>query len=212
MALSRFKKTIMASTMVAAIGIGTAAASVAAGDTDDHFNVAAGTVISGSGSFTGSGTFGGVAITIKCTSITASGKAPSKGLTVTLSAPPVISGCTDTLGGTDTITTSGTWKIAEVDLANDETGTEPNATGDKGKIIIPMDGATFQSSIDPACVVTVAPTASASITGSYNDAGKAVIKNKKVPVSPGASCPSGTGTTGTLSSTLTLSPGVHDVS
>ena len=43
-----------------------------------------------------------------------SGKVPAPPSdTVTLSAPPTISGCTDSSGGTDTITTTGTWKLSE---------------------------------------------------------------------------------------------------
>ncbi len=39
--------------------------------------------------------------------------------TVNLNAPPTISGCTDSSGGTDTITTSGTWSLSETSKTHD---------------------------------------------------------------------------------------------
>jgi hypothetical protein len=198
--------------MLGAAGVGMAAAATAAGDTDDHFNKPAGTVVSGSGTFKGTGVFGGVPITINCTSVKASGKVPASGLSVTLGTAPKITSCTDTLGGTDTITNSGTWKIKEIDVSNDEAQKEPN-TGDKGAITIPKAGSTFKSTLDPACVVTVAPNGPVTITGTYNDVKTLKISGATVPVMPSASCPSGTGTTAKVSTTITLSPNpLFDVS
>jgi hypothetical protein len=191
--------------MLGAIGVGTAIAATAAGDTDDHANLPAGTLVTGSGTLTSTGVFGGVSITVTCTSVKASGKVPATGLSITLPAPPKITRCTDSLGGTDTVTTSGKWKIKFIDVSNDEAQKEPN-TGDKAKLTIPVDGATFSSSLDPACVVTVAPTAAASGTGTYDDNKTASVKNATIPVSPNASCPSGTGTTAKISTTIILSP------
>jgi hypothetical protein len=61
-------------------------------DTDDHYNVAAGTTVTGNLK-TGTqmvfhGTIDGVPITVNCTKFTASGKTPATGLVVTLSTPP----------------------------------------------------------------------------------------------------------------------------
>ena len=51
-----------------------------------------------------------VPITVSCTTFTVKGRSPSKASdTMPLSAPPTISGCTDSSGGTDTIKTAGTW-------------------------------------------------------------------------------------------------------
>lgn len=184
-------------------------------DTDDHYNVAAGTTVTGNLK-TGTqmvfhGTINGIPITVNCTKFTASGKTPATGLVVTLSTPPTISGCKDTVGGTDTITTNSTngkWKLTGVDLSTEtETATEPN-TGDKAALHIPMAGATFTSSILRDCVLTVAPTGAVNVTGTYNDAGTIQDTNKTIPVT-GAGCSS---STSTVTATVILSPAVFDVS
>ncbi len=184
-------------------------------DTDDHFSVAAGTTISGSlksgTSMVFKGTIDGIIpLTVTCKSFSASGKVPAKGLSVTLTAPPTIGSCTDSLGGTDTITTNhtnGSWKLVEVDAPNDESATEPNK-GDKAQLVIPKAGATFSSSVETGCVITVAPTAGVKVSGPYNDAGTATVTNAKLAVSGAVCTASGT----TVSATLVLSTPVHDVS
>jgi hypothetical protein len=183
-------------------------------DTEDHFSVKSGTVISGSlKSGTGMtfvGSIDGIGLTVTCTGFTGSGAVPAKGLSVTLSKAPAFSGCTDTLGGTDTITTNttnGKWKLSEVDAANDEAATEPN-TGDKIRLTIPKAGASFSSSFDPGCVITVAPSAAASVTGSYNDKGTGSVKNASITVS-GSGC---VATAAKVTATIVLSTPVHDVS
>ncbi len=98
------KKMVIATITAGAVVLGSAATAyglVRASDTDDHFSVAAGTTVTGnlkSGTtmaFTGS--INGIPITVNCTKFTAKGKTPKTGLTVTLSTPPTISGCTDSL-------------------------------------------------------------------------------------------------------------------
>ena len=109
-------------------------------------------------------------------------------------AKPTFTGCKDSLGGTDTVTTSGIWKAAYVDAANDE-ATESNA--DATTITIPKGGATVVSSLVPTCVITVAPNAPATIKATYNETtGVATFANSAVPSSTSAACPGGA-TTGT---------------
>jgi hypothetical protein len=177
-------------------------------DTGDHFTNAGATVtgnLKSGTTMTFNGTIDGLPVTVTCTTFTGSGKVPSTGLTVSLAAPK-ISGCTDSLGGTDTVKTTGTWKLTEVDAANDETATEPNT--DKVKLTVPKAGGSFSSSIVNGCTVTAAPTGPASITGSYNDKGTDTVKNASIPVS-GSGCAA---STSAVTATVVLSPGVSDAS
>jgi hypothetical protein len=185
-------------------------------DTEDHFSAKAGTIVKGSlksgTKMTFVGTITGISVTVTCTTFTGSGAVPAKGLSVTLSKPPTISGCTDSLGGTDTVVTNqtnGKWKLSEVDAANDESAAEPN-TGDKARLTIPKAGASFSSSILSGCTITAAPNGPASITGSYNDKGTDTVKHASIPVvGSGSFC---TATASAVTATVVLSPLVHDVS
>lgn len=151
-------------------------------------------------------------ITATCTALNASFTTPASGLKTQLAAPPTITGCTDSLGGTDTINTSGTWKFAETDKAGDESLAEPNATGDGVSITVPVDAATLQSTALPGCTLTLNPSVVSKLKGAYNDAGGAKFTNANPGVvSPGAGCPQGTYTEA-LTAALHLSVKVHDVS
>lgn len=213
----QLRKLLLSALAVATVSIATAATVYAAGstDTDDHFSLAAGTTVTGAlktgTDMTLTGNIDSFPVTVKCTSFKASGKVPATGLSVTLSKPPTISGCTDSLGGTDTVTTNqttGKWKLSEIDAPNDETATEPN-TGDKLKLTIPKAGATFSSSLlGSGCVITAAPSAPANLTGKYDDKSTDTVTNAAIAVS-GAGC---TASSSTISATVVVSPGVHDVS
>jgi hypothetical protein len=226
--LSRTKKIIIAGSMFGAVVVGAASAAMAAGDTDDHFSVAAGTTVTGTGTLTGGGILGGVTIAIKCP-VTTHGTTPAKGLSVSVPSANISFGganaCTVTHAGTPvgnaTVTAFGTWKLTEIDVdATGETTKEPN-TGDKSSIVIPFvaatGGATFSSSLAPGCTVYIAggphatSTAPVTVKGTYNDAGKLVIPKQSIPVNP-QGCPTGTSKTGSTASSLTLSPGVFDQS
>ncbi len=212
--MKHHKKVIAGLAPVAAALLAASTAWAASTDTDDHFSSPSGTVVTGTNKagtdITFKGTINGLPITVNCTSFKASGKLPATGLSVTLSAPPAITGCKDTLGGTDTIKTNqtnGKWKVVEIDAANDENATEPN-TGDKVSLVVPKAGATFTSSIVSGCTITAAPTKPASITGPYNDNGTVSDSNAPIPVSASGCSAS----TATVSGTILLSPAVHDVS
>jgi hypothetical protein len=216
----RIRKIAVSAVGVAAIVLGSAAAvhaATGAADTDDHFNLA-NTAVTGKlptgGSLVFVGTLSGLTVTVTCKGFSASGTTPKAGvnsLSVAI-APPKFSSCTDKpLGGTDTITTNktnGNWSLAENDAANDETAKEPNPTVvDKATLTIPKAGVTFFSSVFPSCHVTIAPTAAAKVTGTYNDKGTIVVKNAKIAVST-KGCTSGS--TATINGTIVLSKPLYD--
>jgi hypothetical protein len=210
------------------VGVGVMAAVVtpvviaATGDTDDHISPAS-TVVKAAlktgTKTTFTGTVGGIAVTQHCTGSSTSGKTPATGLGPFTTSPPTFTGCTDSLGGTDTVktnATNGAWKITFLDKASEvETAAEGtgSTSGDKIRITIPIKGATLTSSAAPTCTITVAPTAKANVTGAYNDINTLTITNAPVPAATSAGCPGGAGTTtGHFSATYVLTPKMHDVS
>ncbi|MBO0727894.1 MAG: hypothetical protein J2P57_01460 [Acidimicrobiaceae bacterium] len=209
----RTKKFVAGTACAGALIFGASTTALAANsDPGDHFSVAAGTVVKGhlkSGTnlkFTG--TIDGVAITVNCSTFTARGKIPAKGLTVKLSAPPTISGCHDSLGGTDTVrtnTTNGAWKLIEVDATGTADNKEPNT--DHGVLSMPKAGAKFKSSILSSCTVTAAPNGRASIRGRYNDINTIKDTNAAIPTK-GSGCT--TAANAHATATVILSPKVHD--
>jgi hypothetical protein len=141
------------------------------------------------------GNIDGVPITVSCTSFTAKGKVPAAGATsISLSAPPTISGCTDSLAGTDTVKTNqtnGKWTLSV-------TTTTPY----KMTLGMPKAGATFTSSIESGCVITAAPKAAEGITGTYDGNNTDQVTKAPIPTS-GAGC---TSTTAKVTATVVLSP------
>jgi hypothetical protein len=147
------------------------------------------------------GTIDDIGITVNCTSFSASGTAPATGsINVTLPAPPKISGCTDSIFGTDTVATNqkdGKWTLKET-----TSGTKKTLT-----LTMPKAGATFTSSIVNGCIVTASPTGTTAMAGAFvstgKDKGTDTVKNADVPVSATgctAASPS------TLSATVVLAP------
>jgi hypothetical protein len=183
--MSRLTKTIVAiaGTVALVFGISTAAfASLPAGTT------VTGSLKSGT-DMTFKGDIDSIPITVSCTKFSASGKVPKKKSdTVTLSKPPTINGCTDSSGGTDTITTSGTWTL-----------TIAAKTLTLG---IPKAGATFKSSILSSCTIIAEPSAAAGVKGKYNGKNTDTVTNAKIKTK-GSGC---TSTTATTTATVILSP------
>jgi hypothetical protein len=211
--LSRTTKFALGTAFAGALVFGTTATALAAtgADPGDHFSLKAGTVVKGalkSGTdlkFTGS--INGISITVNCTTFTASGRIPAKGLSVTLPSPPTLKGCHDSLGGTDTVTTNarnGSWQLIEIDAKGTADNKEPNT--DKGALSIPKAGATFKSSILPTCTVTAAPSGRVSMLGTYNDINTIKDTNATIPVH-GSGC---TATSTKATATVILTPHVHD--
>jgi hypothetical protein len=200
------------------VGVGFMAAVVApaviaaGGDSDDHVSPP-NTTIKGSlkpgTKVIFVGTVATIPVTEQCTASSTSGKTPASGLTTTITRP-TFTGCTDSLHGKDTVKTTGTWKLTFIDAANDETAEK---AGDKLKITIPIKGATVTSTAAPGCSITVAPTAAASVTGSYNDVNTLTVTKAPVPARTSSGCPGGAKTsTATFSATYVLTPHMHDVS
>ena len=142
-------------------------------------------------------------IVVTCTSSSISAKTPASGLALTLPSPPTFSGCTDNHGGTETVTTSGMWKLVFVDAANDESQAEPNS-GDSLSLSIPAGGAKVTSSLLSSCPVT---NSAATVTAAYNDTNTATFTSPKIP---GSAC--GISATANFSGTYKTSTNVSDSS
>lgn len=196
----RTKKIAVAASLVGLVGLGTAPSAFATSTL--HLSPA-------STAFTGhlktgtdvaaTATVDGFAITATCTKLSLAGKTPADGLSVALPKSPTISGCTDSLGGTDTVTTNSTngkWKVTW-------------ASASKATITMPKAGVTLSSTLLPGCVITEAPTAAVKLTGTYNNINTVTITNAKVPGN-GPNC--GGNSTGTFSMTVTLTPQISVVS
>jgi hypothetical protein len=206
---------------LALVGVGVAVAVIApaviaqATDTDDFVQPAS-TLVQGSlkaGTKTVfKATVAGVTVIQRCTASSTSGTTPAHGLVSALNKV-TFTGCTDNLGGKDTVTTTGVWHLTFHDVANDETATEPNSTGDKLTVTVPIKGATVTSTAAPGCTITVAPTVAAHTTGAYDDVSQLTITGAPVPISLSSGCPGGAATsTAHFFGTYILSPGVHDAS
>lgn len=147
-------------------------------------------------------TIDGIAFTTSCTSFSASGFAPAKGSTLTLSAAPAITTCTDSVGGTDTVGTNvldGKWKFAESVVAG-----KPEMG-----LVLPKSGMTLSSSLLSSCTISFAPSASGSLTGSWkataNWTGTTTIVSAPLPISASGGCTASS--TATVSATVYLSEG-----
>lgn len=129
--------------------------------------------------------------------------------------PIDISGCTDSIGGTDTVTTAGSWTATFQDKRNDETTQEPNATGDKLIVNTPINAASLQSSIFTGCSLVLDPVAASKLSVAYNDNGLAAIPQGENPgavSASGAGCPIMSVSETLDTSTLVGSVKFHDIS
>jgi hypothetical protein len=149
------------------------------------------------------GVINDVGIKVTCTSFTSSGTIPSGSPTTMPVANPTITGCKDSLGGTDTITTNstnGSWMLSE------KTVTKKGKTTYKMTLTIPKAGATFTSSILPSCTVTAAPNGPAGVTGKYNGKQTDKVKKAKIPVT-GTGCSTSADSTTTATVVFSPAPG-----
>lgn len=205
------KKLALAASLTAVVvGLGTGIA-FAAGDTDDSISPAnTAFTANNSTNIVFKGNVNGFPITVTCTHSSLSGTTPATGLGPINISNPSFTSCTDSVFGTDTVTTNSTngrWQLTFIDAANDETQNEPN-TGDQLQITIPKAGATFKSTALSGCTITVAPTASANITGTYDDANTLSFSSANVTVS-GAGC---TATSSAVTGSYKSTTNFHDVS
>ena len=183
--MSKLTKTIVVLVGTAALLFGVATAAYA--------SLPAGTVVTGKLK-TGThmvfkGDIDSIPITVTCTSFVIKGKVPSPASsTMKASAPPAITGCKDSSGGTDTIKTTGAWSVSF---------TKTTMT-----LNVPKSGATFKSSVLSSCTITAAPTAAVKVTGAYNDKNTDTVTNAPIPTK-GTGC---TSTTAKTTATVVLSP------
>jgi hypothetical protein len=152
-------------------------------------------------------TFGN--FTVTCSSVTASFTIPTTGLTFPLTPvggqPIQFNNCNDTFGGTDTITTSGTWNVVFK--------VKPGPTY-KLKMNIPLSGLSLSRSFDPSCLLTVDTSTTSKLKLSYDDVNTATIAAgaNPGPVTRGAGCPGGLTASMTFNSdTLVAGPGFQYV-
>lgn len=190
---------------VAAVVAMTAATALAASDSDDSLSPASTSfTVSNSGNITFKGTIDGLNVTVTCTSVTLTAKTRASGLTADVTSNPVFSGCTDTFGGTDTVTSSGTWTLTLVDSSS-ETQTEPN-TGDQLTINVPNNGAKFTSTALSGCTITAG---SSTPTGTFNDKTTATYSSAVINVTASGFCTSSS--TSKLSGTFVSNKNIGDL-
>jgi len=207
------RKSILVLGAAAAVVALTTTTALAAGDTDDSLSPASTSfTVSNSGNITFAGTLDGFSFTVTCTDVTMTAKTRASGLTASVTSNPdfhnAAKDCTDNHGGTDTVTSAGTWSLTEVDAASDAHSTEPQSTGDQLTINIPNNGATFVSSFVPGCTVTA--QSSTPTSSSFNDMNSATYSSATVNVTvSGFFCT--TSPTATLSGTFTSSTNIGDL-
>jgi len=108
---------------------------------------------------------------------------------------PRITGCFDTLGGHDVITSSGKWKLLV------------NGTGRKLAFVIPKRGLTLTTSVQATCKVVAAPSAPVTLSGTYSSSsGTDTVMNGSVAVK-GSGCTAESPMRVTLTATLSPNPG-----
>ena len=183
-AMSHLNKTLFGIVATVALVFGVA--------TGAYASLPKGTTVTGalkSGTaMTFKGDIDSIPITVSCTSFSASGTVTKAKDTLPLSAPPSIKGCTDSSGGTDTVTTSGAWKIT--------------IAATKMTLDAPKAGATFKSSILSGCTITAFPSAAGKVAGNYNGSNTDKVSGASIPTK-GAGC---TSTTAKTTATVVLSP------
>jgi hypothetical protein len=178
------KKSIFGIVATAALIFGVA--------TGAYASLPKGTTVTGSlksgTAMTFKGDIDSIPITVSCTTFSASGTVTKAKNTLPLSAPPTIKGCTDSSGGSDTVTTSGKWKIT--------------IAATKMTLDAPKAGATFKSSILSGCTITAFPSAAGTVAGAYNGSNTDKVSGAAIPTK-GAGC---TSTTAKTTATVVLSP------
>ena len=146
------------------------------------------------------GSINGVQITVTCggqgsLSFTDSGTVEKGDETSMPVGDPSITGCFDSLGGHDIITTSGKWKLTV------------NGAGTKLTFVIPKDGMTLTSSILSTCKVIAAPKEPVDLSGNYSrSAATDTVKSAKIAVK-GSGCTAKSPMLATLTVTFSPNPG-----
>lgn len=181
---------------MAAVGL-TAPSAFASTSATPHLTPANTKIAGSSTKASFAGTVDSFKLTVNCTKFTSSGTTPKDGLTVPLSKAPTFSGCTDSLGGKDTVKTAGKWSLVA------------NSTGSKITIHLPVKAATFTSSLVSGCTLTIDPTKVGTIVGTYNNKNTLTITKSSFAIK-GTGCSSGA--TASVTESIKFTPGVKVVS
>lgn len=133
----------------------------------DHFNRPRGTTVTfkNSGPITIAMLVNNQVVKITCAAFSASGTIGYGMIVSGFTGTPDLTGCTDSLGGTDTFHIAAGFQIDELDSGT-ETGIEPNpGSGDEFALNLQTNGLTFTSTSLPGCTIQF----SYSIEGAFND-------------------------------------------
>lgn len=213
----RSKRSKLVALAVAVLCVGGAGTAIAAVTTEDSWNAGANTAWAAHLARGSNAMFSSTLVTITCTHSTSSGASigagPDVGFLV-MHHPTfnngVVSGvtqpCTTNLGATATVTTSGTWKVANIsDTTNAAcptgTGNDETSNADCQVILVPKAGATVVFGSPLNCTLTIAPSGPVNVPLTVADPGgtaktKFTVDNAQVPFS-------GCGTSGTGTQTGT---------
>ena len=212
---TRTVKLVLAVCALGAFGGFAAEAVLASGDTDDSITPA-NTVVTASlkpgtkfvaKASVQAGALKGTA-SVTCTGVKFTFTTPASGLGPVDISTPVVTGCKDTFGGTDVVSTNSTngpWTVSFVDALTDETAEK---LGDTIVLGVPKAGASFSSSKLAGCTGVIAPSGPISVSGKYNDKGQLAFAAVKAPTAGMGTCT--TGPTTTITATLVMSPSIHD--
>ena len=195
-----------------------------AGDADDSVSPAStpvtATLAPGTNA-TFDATVSGQPVTVTCTTSSLSAVTPATGFLFTKVTRPTFSGCTDSLGGTDTVVTSGKWTLKFRDAAADESKGEPGVvarstvttSGDGLGLSVPPGGITLTPSTFPTCNVIVSPGVRTPVHAAYDDINTATINGASLPAAADSGCPGGAqAVTAIFNATYVNNPGFSDVS
>ena len=148
---------------------------------------------------------GGVTVTCNSTqadTVPTTGNPNPSGPVCSSIAAPSFTGCTSSIGGTVTVTSSGTWTLC---LAN-------NNGSPTGTLTIPQNGVVVKDTVlGITCTATSAPNGAANITGTYHNTNglpplpTLAFSSVSVPVKTTGGFPCPSATSGTLSATYAVS-------
>ena len=193
--------------------IGAGATAMAVTTTDDTWNAGASSPWAAHLAPGSTAKFSSSLVTITCSKSTSSGAtigaSPDVGFLV-MHHPTFNDGtgvpCTTNLGASATVTTAGTWKVANIsDTTNSHcpagTGNDETTNADCQLILVPKGGATVTFGSPLNCALTIAPNGPVYIPLTVSDPGgtaktKFTVDNAQVPFS-------GCGTSGTGTQTGT---------
>lgn len=198
--------------VLSTLGLGSA---VALASGNDSWNSTANTNAAWSSTQSGTSTYSVGWLTVSCTAGSSSGKStgPAPDNSEPMNAPS-FSGCTDSNGGTDTVTTSGSWTSefysdtgSSLTGCPSGTGADDNgSTADCQTFTIPTGGVSIAISGGSSSGCTIKPTAGAvggTVTDPTGSASSVAFNAPILYTTSGTNCGSSSGT-GTFNATYDL--------